>query len=286
MFHVPVFSAAALLAASASFASGATTTIFAKGVSESGGWYDFKKGSSHHCWAANAANVVAWWQDRLAEKYVLPAGVPVKDGVWNTYHSSFENKSGVTSYAIEWWLDGIYRGDALSDPTTGGYYPTIDVPETPQYETTPLSQFYPLSSGSLEIFTARIVEKLESGSALTFGLYDYDKDVTVWGVEIDDETSLLTKVYLTDPSSYTVGLITAECSIVEYQDLGHTVRSYHLSGGFGSENYVTVARGLSTDVGDALPLIPEPSAAALIFGAGTLALAFSVRRRRSRGNVR
>lgn len=280
-FHFCVLSAISLFAtASAVPAVGATTTIFASGVSENTGWYNYKKGSTRHCWAANAANLVCWWQDRLAEKYVLPSGVPVREQVWETYRTSFYDTGGVASSAVGWWLTGDYQDySSVKDGSTGGYYPTLDVPDSLSFDSL-LFQFFP-GETTLEEFSLRIAEKLRSGAGLIFNIAAYGKAVTVWGVELDEETSLLTKIFLTNPSWESSELLTVECYAVDVAGFDTPVRSYYLSG-FTEGNYISAVSGLSSDIGDALPLIPEPSAAALIFGAGAAATAFSARRRSRR----
>ena len=42
---------------------------WAKGVSEKAGWYNTFQ-FTNGCWAAVSSNMIAWWQDRIKEKYI------------------------------------------------------------------------------------------------------------------------------------------------------------------------------------------------------------------------
>lgn len=71
-------------------------TLWAAGVNEQGGWYDFNKSpdrsDSELCWAITAANLLAWWQEQRAD-VVCPA-IPQKEKVWQVVRDSFNNEGG------------------------------------------------------------------------------------------------------------------------------------------------------------------------------------------------
>ena len=57
------------------------SVVFVEGVSREQGWYDVNKvgkgenGDINMCWAASAANIIEWWQDRYVSKGgALPEG--------------------------------------------------------------------------------------------------------------------------------------------------------------------------------------------------------------------
>lgn len=52
--------------------------IWTNGVSQESGWYDVNKtgdNDSGLCWAASAANIAEWWQQK-ADPSQIPAGTP------------------------------------------------------------------------------------------------------------------------------------------------------------------------------------------------------------------
>ena len=82
----------------AGLAQAETTTVWAKGVSAEGGWYDVNKqgpnddndGDKNMCYAASAANLITWWQDSLT---VVPTGTPTDaESVWTAYKNASNSK--------------------------------------------------------------------------------------------------------------------------------------------------------------------------------------------------
>ena len=94
-----------------------TQTLWAAGVSEKEGWYDFNKApdgsESELCWAITAANLIAWWQN-AADAKQLPANIPMGQEVWQTYRSSFTNEGSDPDQGMRWWFSGKY------EPTSPG----------------------------------------------------------------------------------------------------------------------------------------------------------------------
>lgn len=86
-----------------------TETLWVKGVTQDGGWYDVNKtfsGDTNLCWAASASNLIAWWQ----QGYTVRAGIPnTKDDIWEIFTSKVtKDTGGDTHAAIQWWLSGVY----------------------------------------------------------------------------------------------------------------------------------------------------------------------------------
>ncbi len=107
-------------------------TLWARGVSEQSGWFDFNKSpnrtDSNLCWAIAAANLVSWWQNQQAK---LPLNVPKGFSVWGTYRSAFTNLGSDPDEGIRWWFTGAYAPRESSsglpcavirDTSLGGYY--------------------------------------------------------------------------------------------------------------------------------------------------------------------
>lgn len=92
-----------------------TGSVWAKGVTEDGGWYDINKSSledehveANMCYAAAATNLIAWWQNG---EYGVSSSAPTKlDDIWNVYveNNRKPEDGGQTLDAINWWVSGVY----------------------------------------------------------------------------------------------------------------------------------------------------------------------------------
>ena len=123
--------------------------VFAEGVSVSSGWYDVNKLSNggtdiNMCWAASAANIIQWWQDRyVAAGNTLPSGAVTGEGtktyngkkynlaIMELYHDLWWNgKGGSTNHGVIWYFEGRNIQQYASEGshaqplsnTSGGYY--------------------------------------------------------------------------------------------------------------------------------------------------------------------
>ena len=92
-----------------------TGTAWAKGVTESGGWYDINKSSvedghieANMCYAASASNIIAWWQNG---EYGVSSSAPTELGdIWNVFVSNNQtpDEGGEPLDAINWWVSGVF----------------------------------------------------------------------------------------------------------------------------------------------------------------------------------
>ena len=84
-------------------------SAWTKGVSEKGGWFDIKKQwktDKFHCWAASAANVIAWWQGNI-DKEKMPAGVPQgPDAIFAAISNTFVDSGRGSDIAWKWYFGG------------------------------------------------------------------------------------------------------------------------------------------------------------------------------------
>ena len=153
------------------------------------------------CWAANASNVIAWWQDRMAAQgYAVPEDAPKQLDVYPEYKAAFTNKGGYTDSAMEWWLDGYYYGQKSAEGHPGTYYDGMFVQEHDVYHSdTLITQFFPATQGSLEGFSQQIIESFQNGYALTARIQEKSYNITIWGADYDTTTGLLTALYYSDP---------------------------------------------------------------------------------------
>ncbi|MBE6401901.1 MAG: PEP-CTERM sorting domain-containing protein [Verrucomicrobia bacterium] len=287
--------------------------VWAPGVSLRGGWYDFNKYSKggtpssndsrmtddgNMCWAASAANVIAWWQEqnKVTSEYTeMGRTIPQGKDVYQTFVGVFENVGGNPAPAFQWWVDGsavpgtrTVFGDEGGPAWTGidgkTYYPDFyysgGLLTNSNYTSTP---FYSISdnpvtianssSSNLTVQNKAIVDALSSGYALSLEVSTNDGSlpghaITLWGVEYTEAANgdiTLTKAYITDSDDYYSGIVSA----------GVDGKGYLYGMKIANLAYkITRADGLRTIA------IPEPSAFGLLAGLGAFALVVSRRRRR------
>ena len=214
------------------------TVRFAEGVSLESGWYDVNKvkdgtvnGDINMCWAATAANILQWWQDRYVEQgNELPEGCP--DGKGETYelaimevfHTLWDNTYGGHAFhAVKWYFEGVNVCEGWNRQAqplqrgSGGYfkheweqiepymYTGHDLGYTQDY-----NNYYMWGSGSgldatgrLRAFTELVEMFIDKGMtsmaiAQRENYGGVHHSVTLWGYEKDNETGLLTRVWITD----------------------------------------------------------------------------------------
>lgn len=214
------------------------TIRFAEGVSLESGWYDVNKvkdgsvnGDINMCWAATAANILQWWQDRYVEHgNELPEGCP--DGKGETYelaimevfHTQWDNTYGGHAFhAVKWYFEGVNVCEGWSRQAqplqrgSGGYfkheweqiepymYTGHDLGYTQDY-----NNYYLWGSGSglnatgrLKAFTELVELFIDKGMtsmaiAQRENYGGVHHSVTLWGYEKDNETGLLTRIWITD----------------------------------------------------------------------------------------
>ena len=214
------------------------TVRFAEGVSQESGWYDVNKvkdgtvnGDINMCWAATAANILQWWQDRYVEQgNELPEGCP--DGKGETYelaimevfHTQWDNTYGGHAFhAVKWYFEGVNVCEGWNRQAqplqrgSGGYfkheweqiepymYTGHDLGYTQDY-----NNYYLWGSGSglnatgrLKAFTELVELFIDKGMtsmaiAQRENYSGVHHSVTLWGYEKDNETGLLTRIWITD----------------------------------------------------------------------------------------
>ncbi len=256
-----------------------------EGVSRNGGWYDAVKygnlndsRDSNLCWAASAANMLQWWQDR----YEIPDGIPNGDDIWNDIRNSTENTSNTTNTALTAYLLKYYSDLYPNSQyiTNSGLVDYLQFLGSPDNFTKPSSY---LGLGSY------IVNKIKGGNAIGLGAYFVDSSgsefghaVTLWGVAYNEETQLLEKLWITDSDDKHAGLLEMTCSTMTYKDItriSFTPTSLSSATFEGSEYayILSVSTLAADDARMTLKSIPEPHAATLLL---TFALCALARRNR------
>ena len=107
------------------WANGLEATYTEENRWEVSGWYDAQKtekegdADDNMCYAASAANLLAWWQNRGD----APASAAPRDldTIWNTFVSNnqFEEEGGEALSVINWWMSGVYAPSAEVSPQPG-----------------------------------------------------------------------------------------------------------------------------------------------------------------------
>lgn len=185
----------------------AGTTYWVKGVSPAGGWYDADKtlqGDEKMCWAATAANMTAWWQDRHPE--AAADGPQGAEAIWATFRKAFDGSAGETYLALQWWFSGKTPPQAMPQTEEGkalGGWLKARV----ESKGTPFPGQDVLLEEPSTGMSQRIKELLCKGYAVGIGIRRLDKEhhilpvwhmLSLWGIEYDEERNCITRVYLTD----------------------------------------------------------------------------------------
>ncbi len=197
--------------------------IWVNGVSRENGWHDANKTHAddpeydsfynptypndstdngaktddNMCYAAAAANVLAWWQNQFVIPDTVPQGV---DSIWNTFvMNSTINSGGTVPAAIEWWLNGTDPNYILTNHN--GYFSQYTKEQT---------IFTPSGTDNFvskinNLTTAAIIAAMSSGKALTLTVQmplGGAHSITLWGIEHND--GIISKFWVTDSDDYTM----------------------------------------------------------------------------------
>ena len=220
------------------------TIVFADGVTLTSGWYDTNKrndGNTHGdimmCWAASAANIIEWWQDRYqAAGKSLPQGATTGPGevyeletmeLFKEQWTTLERGAQVFQ-AVTWYFEGTNLCKDASPGTSaqpvgaGGYYSSLMTDLRAHmycgYEylyftnlySGEINNYYNWGNGSgltgterLKAFSDIVVDVMGKGVAsmavaLSANLASGHHATTLWGYEIDNATGLITRLWITD----------------------------------------------------------------------------------------
>ncbi len=206
-----------LLACSAALSTASAAQVWVDGVSQSAGWYDANKvnpaaedGDNYLCWAASASNLIAWWQD----KYRTPAGVPNDiDSIWATYKDNvIDDIGGDPHAAVQWWLTGVYTPTS-DDEEDRSIFKQYDTSVLPAFEGYYYGEYGEEMSKSnlwdflcvdyrLTVTSDNIISLVLQGCGIGLGITDdaasLGHAITLWGIEYDDSTNAISRMWLTD----------------------------------------------------------------------------------------
>lgn len=206
----------------------AATTASAKqywvqGVSETGGWFDTNKtgnNDSGFCWAAADTNILSWWyqQNKAAAQVAQDNEVPhTQEALWKLFNDSFVNGDGHPTSGLRWYVNGTEpQSPAIKDTTKGDYSDILsvtleDVVSRNIYSYDPAWEVVdgvPTRTGTTEpskevfvLIANDLKNYLMSGYAVALGMCGNGAGkhaVTLWGIEINEETGHMTKMWITD----------------------------------------------------------------------------------------
>lgn len=292
----------AMVCGALAWAGAAETQVhWAKGVSQQGGWYDFDKTFTTDrdmCWAAAASNVIAWWQDRN-QALTSTAGAPTGAAVWATFKQSFNNISGDPTDAMQWYFDGQFSDNTIRASLTeygknqGGYYADLLEGE-PQYKLSSIMGLVQYNLADPRVYTSVLCDLLDQGYGIAMGIAGtlpggtrYGHAITLWAAEVNPDTGILSRIWITDPDDVAggqpLGLVSLTCSLkggdpssqyitFESDSLTGNVKQYPLNEAVLDQFYAVGSNITSWQA----PAVPEPATGTL----GLLALAALARRKR------
>lgn len=238
-------------------------TYWASGSNYDEGWFDFGQSGSSGCGRATAASMIYWWQRESGlENPVHQTVDQICNVIENQFFVTDDPATGGTFIhtGVRWYMNTYYPDVNLDDIfwQSPNFWGNTDAQRTSDYIKSCLSE------------------------GLLIGLDSSSHAQTVWGAEFDDQTGMITRIWITDP-----GLDSEQNSLEELEISPFSSQGYPLSfikkiwreDGTGYDSQSMGVRWLYTLT--PLAAVPEPSAAFAV-GAGMLFLA-CVRRRRSRG---
>lgn len=223
------------------------------------------KTDDNMCYAASAANLLAWWQAQYEKVEGVPQGA---DAIWKKFveSSTLDSGSNVPA-AVTWWLNGTDSKYILTPHE--GYYTLFTHGES-LYNTQTNDTFI----GKIEKPTGQaLISALSVGKGVS--LLAGGHAITLWGLEHTD--GIISKMWITDSDDYTGTDALLELTV------GGKDGAYTLA--LGDKTYtIKTAYTIDPTISDGWGMIrketedniPEPATTAL----GMLALATLAARRR------
>ena len=193
----------------------ASGILFDASGAVTGGYFDVNKtgaADNNLCWAAAAANILAWWQEQGLTTTLVPEAPQGAAAIYSTFTQNWENASGAEAYAFIWWLSGDSTSQTYAnyvnahycgDSSTGAYYKQFYTAQTISRHmaqvslsgvgAAELSGTWAGIYGASGMIALGIFHSISSGGQLNGG-----HSLTLWGFESDKESGEITEIYVTD----------------------------------------------------------------------------------------
>ena len=165
---------------------------WAKGVSVEGGWYNTFQ-FTNGCWAAVSSNMIAWWQDRIKERYVYTGKSWDPEEINREFdtNSYFGDNGDYVYKALDWYLRETHPSIAYTRNGLFMYYLDTDDYDNPIIFTRGYI------NSKEEILTDALLSYFTTGNYIA-QIRDNNHAWTLWGIEVDTETNTITRIWVTD----------------------------------------------------------------------------------------
>ena len=165
---------------------------WAKGVSVEGGWYNTFQ-FTNGCWAAVSSNMIAWWQDRIKERYIYTGKCWDPEEINREFdrNSYFGDNGDYVFKALDWYLKETHPTIVYSrSDISQNYLPVGD------YDN-PIIFTRGWINSNEEILTEVLLRYFTTGNYIA-QIRDNNHAWTLWAIEIDTETNTITRIWVTD----------------------------------------------------------------------------------------
>ena len=165
---------------------------WAKGVSVEGGWYNTFQ-FTNGCWAAVSSNMIAWWQDRIKERYIYTGKCWDPEEINREFdtNSYFGDNGDYVYKALDWYLRETHPSIAYTRNGLFMYYLDTDDYDNPIIFTRGYI------NSKEEILTDALLSYFTTGNYIA-QIRDNNHAWTLWGIEVDTETNTITRIWVTD----------------------------------------------------------------------------------------
>ena len=165
---------------------------WAKGVSVEGGWYNTFQ-FTNGCWAAVSSNMIAWWQDRIKERYIYTGKCWDPEEINREFdcNSYFNDNGDYVFKALDWYLKETHPTIVYS--RTGLYQNYLSVGD---YDN-PIIFTRGYINSNEEILTDVLLRYFTTGNYIA-QIRDNNHAWTLWAIEVDTETNTITRIWVTD----------------------------------------------------------------------------------------
>lgn len=165
---------------------------WAKGVSVEGGWYNTFQ-FTNGCWAAVSSNMIAWWQDRIKERYVYTGKSWDPEEINREFdtNSYFGDNGDYVYKALDWYLRETHPSIAYTRNGLFMYYLDTDDYDNPIIFTRGYI------NSKEDLLTDALLSYFTTGNYIA-QIRDNNHAWTLWGIEVDTETNTITRIWVTD----------------------------------------------------------------------------------------